>query len=213
MKKYIYIVSMILAMSFISCEKEEIGGTATQKVAGEWYVSFDAIDNNGEVITSEEFVELGELDNAKGIIRTFNTSANVPNKMQISDMATFGSGVSGISNIWPFFCFNVEIDIDQTSGNFNTANNDFVTNIEDNYQWEEGDPDYPQHSQIKIVNGKISYDGATQNNGSVDDAIEFDIFFKDDYASVTGYWDYYYGVTIEHYHVKGIRYSGLVENN
>ena len=35
MKKLIYLCMAILCMTFASCEKDEVGGTATQALAGE----------------------------------------------------------------------------------------------------------------------------------------------------------------------------------
>ncbi|MBO7142189.1 MAG: hypothetical protein J6V76_03685 [Bacteroidales bacterium] len=216
MKKYLYFTLMALCSVFFSCEKEEVGGTATQNVAGEWYVSFTAIDVNGESYTADVLVEKQYFSAEKGIIRTFNTAQNVPNKMQISDMATFGGGAKGSGTISNYLCFNVAIDINQETGEFSTAGGEFVRNYEENYGydpkkgWEESE----RFANVKIVNGKITKDGATQNNGTVDDAIEFDIYFDNNYDVLVGQFEYMFGgAIIDHYHVSGIRYSGLVEND
>ena len=48
MKKLIYFACMLVGLFMMtSCEKDEIGGTATQSLAGEWYVVADAVDANG----------------------------------------------------------------------------------------------------------------------------------------------------------------------
>ena len=44
MKKIVYLFVAVLL--FASCKKDEIGGTATESMAGEWYVYVDAVDEN-----------------------------------------------------------------------------------------------------------------------------------------------------------------------
>jgi len=215
MKKTIYLALMLLALGFISCEKEEVGGTATQDVAGEWYVTIDMIDSGGDTNSAADMVEAGWYDVEKGIIRTFNTAANVADKMYISDMSTFGGGVKGYSNISPYLCFNVPVNIDQATGTFSTANNDFVTNLEENYGYdpEDGWAEEERYAKVKIINGKITKNGGKQNNGSPDDTIEFDLYIDNNYDVLAGLFESNFGVKIDHYHVKGIRYSGLAEND
>lgn len=83
MKKIIYLFAMVLL--FASCEKEEIGGTATESMAGEWYVHVDAVDENGDVVFEDaEIFGLGNF-----LILTYNTSDNVDNIMFIDDLTNF----------------------------------------------------------------------------------------------------------------------------
>src|SRR5690606_34339586 len=78
----IFIISQFL---FISCEKEEIGGTATQKMAGEWYVKVVAIDDNGDVVyEDEDLFGLGYFH-----LDTYNSAANIPTEMWINDNGNF----------------------------------------------------------------------------------------------------------------------------
>ena len=58
-------------MAFTACEKEEIGGTAAESLAGEWYVQANMLDDDGSVI--EDPYGLGRFH-----ILTYNTSAAVP---------------------------------------------------------------------------------------------------------------------------------------
>ena len=205
----------ILTLGLLSCEKDEPGGTATESVAGEWYVSFSMIDSDGDTTNAADLVGVGWFDAEKGIIRTFNTAANVPDKMFISDMTVFGDGIKGSSSISPYLCFQIPVDVNQETGTFSTANNDFVTNLEENlgYDPEDGWTEEEHYAKVKIVNGKITKDGGKQNNGSPDDSIEFDIYFDNNYDVLAGEFESYFGVKIDHYHVKGIRYSGLTEND
>lgn len=215
MKKYLYFTLIALSSVFFSCEKEEVGGTATQDVAGEWYVTFSLIDTDGDTTYAADLVDAKIFNAERGIIRTFNTAQNVPNKMQISDMAAFGGGAKGSGTISQFLCFNVEIDINQETGEFSTAGGDFFRNYEENYGYDpkKGWTPEQRYAQVKIVNGKITKDGGKQNNGSVDDTIEFDIYFDNNYDVLFGHFETKYGIVIDHYHVSGIRYSGLVEND
>ena len=38
MKKILTIALALVSLAFISCQKDPIGGTATQEVSGQWYV-------------------------------------------------------------------------------------------------------------------------------------------------------------------------------
>lgn len=213
--KIFYLLMAILTAGLLSCEKDEPGGTATEQVAGEWYVSFSLIDSNGDTATAADLVKVGWFDAAKGIIRTFNTAANVPDKMYISDMTVFGGGKKGNSSISVYLCFQVPVDVNQATGEFSTAGQDFVTNLEENYGYdpEDGWEESERFAKVKIINGKITKKGGKQNNGTPDDIIEFDLYLDNNYDVLAGLFEANFGVKIDHYHVTGIRYSGLAENN
>ena len=212
MKKLLYIASLLLVLGFASCEKEEIGGTATQKVAGEWYVTVDAVLTDGDTVACADFFEVGEFYAPVALIHTFNTASNIANKMYVSD--SYG----GYSNFSDLHCYQVEVDLDQAAGTFQTKGGDFVQNMFENYNWKS--EKYNQYSQIKIINGKITLNGGVQNNGSAADAISYELYIKGNYYDVfperegTSYWDYNFGIPdVDHFYVSGIRYSGLVEND
>lgn len=198
---------MILSLGLLSCEKDEPGGTATENVAGEWYVSVDAVLSDGTTVSAADMVKKTFWTNEKGIIRTYNTAANVPDKMYISDMTVYGGGQKGSSSISKYLCFRVPVTVNQSTGEFSTENGEQVQNMEINYNYdpEKGWEESEKYSFIKILNGKITKDGGKQNNGTVDDIIEFDLYIDNGYNTLVKNFD--------HYHVHGIRYSGLVENN
>ena len=55
MRKYIFIIALALLAipALTSCDtetKEEPGGTAIEKMCGYWDVSYDAVDENGEIV-------------------------------------------------------------------------------------------------------------------------------------------------------------------
>lgn len=68
---------------FTSCEKDEIGGTATEALAGEWQLTVDAVDDAGNVVINDPF----GLGVTLGI--TYNTNENVADKMYVSDLGNF----------------------------------------------------------------------------------------------------------------------------
>ena len=82
MKKVLYLATMLLCMAFTSCQKEEIGGTATQNLAGEWYVKANVVNADGSVI--EDPYGLGRF-----LIMTYSTSANNPNEIWVDDSKNF----------------------------------------------------------------------------------------------------------------------------
>ena len=82
MKKVLYLATMLLCMAFTSCQKEEIGGTATESLAGQWYVEANVVNADGSVI--EDPYGLGRFQ-----ILTYNTSANNPSEIWIDDSKNF----------------------------------------------------------------------------------------------------------------------------
>lgn len=74
MKKYIILLlSLATIFAFTNCADDvEPGGTATQAMAGDWYVVL--ADKDGDVIDSDPF-----------LITTYNTAANVPTEMFFDD--------------------------------------------------------------------------------------------------------------------------------
>ena len=151
-----------------SCEKEDIGDTATVATAGQWYVQCDAVDENGNVVEGlEDPFGLGRF-----MVLTSNTSANNPNEMIVTDLGNF----------WDF---KVKVNNDVNSLTFSTnttADNNLVVDYED--------------VNVTITGGKIIPGGGVQNNGSKADYIEFFVSFSDDsYPARYGYAKYkIYGV-------------------
>lgn len=82
MKKVLYLATLLLcAVLTTSCEKEEVGGTATESLAGEWYVTANIVED-GQVI--EDPYGIGRFH-----LLTYNTSANNPNEIWVDDMENF----------------------------------------------------------------------------------------------------------------------------
>ena len=163
MKKLVYFAALLLTTVFASCEKEEIGGTATQATAGQWYVTVDPADGNGDLVPGlEDLFGLGRTT-----MLTFNTADNNPNEMIVSD----------IENFWDF---KVKVVTDQQALTFQTnttENNNLVAGYEE--------------INVTITGGKIMPKAGRQNNGSPADSIVFYVSFSDDpYPAVYGYSSY-----------------------
>lgn len=83
MKKILYLAVVAFCVMFTSCEKDEIGGTATEALAGQWYVTFDGVDANGEVTFADPF-EVG-----RKLLLTYNTSSNDGKEIFVDDLKKF----------------------------------------------------------------------------------------------------------------------------
>ncbi len=167
---------MLLTMTLTtSCEKEEVGNTATVATAGQWYVTVDAVDESGNVVYEDaDLFGLGRV-----LLLTANTAANSATEMIVDDL----------QNFWGY---RVKVTVDP-------VNMTFATNTTENNNLNGED------INVTITGGKIVKDGGVQNNGSKADYIEFYVNFSDDqYPAAYGY---------AKYHVYGIRYSGLAEND
>jgi len=163
MKKILYFATLLFGLTLTSCEKDDIGGTATEATAGQWYVTVDAADENGNLVAGfEDLFGLGRV-----IMLTYNTSANNPNEMIVSDNSTF----------WDF---KVKVNCDQQGLTFQTTtteNNNLVAGYED--------------INVQVTGGKILPQAGRQNNGSPADSIVFYVSFSDDdYPAAYGYKNY-----------------------
>jgi len=113
MKKIVFITVITGMLVFTSCKKDEIGGTATEKIAGEWIVKVDLLKADGSLFyTGEDFFGLGEFK-----ILTYNTAKNVSTEMWLDD----------VENFWKF---KVVVNLNYDNATFST--NNFV----DNYYYE-----------------------------------------------------------------------------
>ncbi len=102
---YLYAIVLLSSMFFItSCEKDPIGGTAAQKMAGEWYVTGDAIDANGNIVfKDEDLFGVGHFH-----LDTYNTSTNSSTELWVNDNGHF----------WDF---KTKINMDVNSMSFSGA--------------------------------------------------------------------------------------------
>lgn len=82
MKRLIYLAVFMMALFVSSCTKDEIGGTATQSLAGEWYVQANVVKADGTVM--QDPYGLGRFK-----INTYNTAANSADTLWINDNNNF----------------------------------------------------------------------------------------------------------------------------
>jgi len=75
----------VFIILFTACEKDEIGGTATEKMAGEWFVVADAVDSEGNVVYEDaDLFGIGYFH-----LDTYNISSNSLTEMWINDNGNF----------------------------------------------------------------------------------------------------------------------------
>ncbi|MFI3279382.1 MAG: lipid-binding protein [Rikenellaceae bacterium] len=102
MKKiFSFLLLSVVALCTLSCEKDEVGGTATENMAGEWYVSVDMIGPDGT--NYGDYYGVGEF-----IIQTYNTNANIPTEMYVDDC-------------YNFWAFKTIVDIDYDAMTFSST--------------------------------------------------------------------------------------------
>lgn len=154
MKKVIYFAALLLTTVFASCEKEEIGGTATESMAGQWYCIVDAVDDNGNpIIAGEDYFGEG-----KTIWITYNTSGNASSEMWVDNLGigNFSAAYSSYfpqyiaildgdtaaakneyHNSFPSYTIKTKVSIDQVSIDQDTLKFRSIEseNFGEGYQW------------------------------------------------------------------------------
>lgn len=164
MRKYIFIIALALLAipAFTSCDtetNEEPGGTAIEKMCGYWDVVYDYVDENGDLLyTDDEVYGAGTCD-----LYTFNLADNGTNYMWIGD-------ADAVARFWAY----------KMIVNINYENRTFWCD-EKNY-------DAAGSGTAIITDGKIIENGGLNEHGMPTDSISFYIKFSDDeYADV--YYD------------------------
>lgn len=111
--KKILSVFILLALIISSCQKEEeVGGTAVQAMAGEWFVQYS--EDNGETYEDNYFSVL-----------TYNTANNSSTEMWIDDHGDFGP-------------FKGKVRVDLSSLTFNTSEPSINEYEDSTFQIEDG---------------------------------------------------------------------------
>lgn len=188
MKKIAYFAAALLFCSSVtSCEKEEIGGTATESMAGQWYVDIDAVDDSGNPIDGGE--HYFGFDEERFTILTYNTSSNSVSQMWIDDIGMCDLATYYDYAAYPNYSFKCLMDIDMNALTFKSSN---AENLSGSYS-------------ITIEDGKILKGAGKQKNGTPADSIVFYLKYTND--------PWYPDDGYAKYKVSGIRYSGLVEND
>mgnify|MGYP002620693673 CR=1 FL=1 len=151
MKKVLYFAALLLGTTaFVACEKEEIGGTATQSMAGQWYCTVDAVDDNGTPIHVPQYDEDGNitgyndgenyfgLDNPRTLILTYNTAGNSASEMWVDNLG-IGNFAADYNSYWnrygfsyPTYTIKAKVSINQDALTFRSTE---AENFGEGYQW------------------------------------------------------------------------------
>lgn len=190
MKKVFYFAALLFGLTFTACSKEDIEDTATVNTAGQWYVTVDAVDEDGNPIEGgEDYWELG----APKIILTYNVADNSANQMWVN--------LNGIGNFaddyeydgYPNYDIRAKVNCDQNTLTFSCTESENIA------ETVLVDP------MPVTIEGKILKGAGHQKNGSVADSIIFYVTYKDD--------PWYPDDGYAKYKISGIRYSGLDKND
>lgn len=149
MKRILYIAMMTVLAA--SCSKDEIGGTSTESLAGEWTVTATAVDDEGNTVLTDSQVEQ-TLGYARFKLNTYNTAANDGKQIWVDDMGNFKT-------------FKVRTDCDPAAQTFSTAG--AVENI-------------LGEASVTITDGRVIYGVARNPHGTAADSIVFYATFSGD---------------------------------
>jgi hypothetical protein len=166
MKKVLYFAALLLCAGLTSCEKDEIGGTANEAMAGDWYVTVDAADESGNIyVDSDGDAWTDPFSMGRVHMITSNTAANTATELMVDDLGGF-------------WTFRVKTTADPNAMTFATS-----TSENNNLNGDD--------INVTISGGKIMPKAGRQNNGSVADSIVFYVSFSDDvYPAAYGYAKY-----------------------
>lgn len=233
MKKALYFAALLLLPAFVACEKEDIENTATVSMAGDWYCTVDAVDDNGNPITQMLDGRPNDGEDYFGVglthIMTYNTADNTTAEMWIDNQG-IGNYAADYADNWesygfmPTYAIKAKVNINLTALTFSSTD---APNFGEGYDWVEKVPGYDDQGKVRLdedgdtilvdhifhseagmpvtIEGKILPMAGTQPNGSKADSIVFFVTYKDD--------PWYPDDGYTKYKVSGIRYSGLVEND
>lgn len=85
MKKVYLAILALAAFTFASCEKNPIGGTATEKMAGQWQVCLQHCNENDSVLYDGEDL----FGVSPFLLLTFNAADNSADSLWVSDLGNF----------------------------------------------------------------------------------------------------------------------------
>lgn len=145
----LFVLALVVAAT--GCDKAEPGGTATQALAGDWWVRYDVIDPSLKP-GDAGYIVVPDLLGGYTLLTTYNTASNASNMMFVDDGGNF----------WDF----------KGKINCNVNNLTFGSNDEvDNYKYE---------SKFKATNGQVIPRGAHSVSGVVCDSVAFYVSFSDE---------------------------------
>ena len=127
MKKIFFAICALATLTFASCEKEPIGGTAVEAMSGQWYVQISGVDENGVFLYGDaDLYELGSF-----ILLTYNTATNGGDSLWISSPVNFKDYG------YDFLNYKVKVECNQSERVFERKRDDvaiFGGNYERNFK-------------------------------------------------------------------------------
>ncbi len=131
MKKNIFYFAALLFLA-TACQKEDIENTATVSMAGQWYCTVDAVDQNDVPIHVPVYDDNGNIERyndgedyfglgGRTLILAYNTAGNTSNEMWIDNMGIGNFSADYQSNLWDF--------IDMLDGDIAAAKSAFRSNF------------------------------------------------------------------------------------
>jgi len=171
MKKLIIFIALAFVAFAVSCQKDPIEKTETVDLSGQWYLIYNCVDANGDIIPGFE-----DFNGGYSLGLTFNTASNTTDSIFVSD----------IDNL---LGFQVKIACDVANLTFGSANEE--TNImSGGYGISNG---YITDKAI-IKNGKIIPGAATTPSGMPADSIYFEVVLGGDALAAAYGYDHYQAV-------------------
>lgn len=164
MKKKLFKIFFILSIFglFISCDRvgdgdvsDDQGGTSTQEMAGDWYVTFTV---NGQDVNGLGYT----------LLSTYNTAANNGNEMWIDDHK---------NTYW----YKFKTPINYSSKTFAGANLSSSV-VDDDISTPNVIETYDVG--VNVMDGKILKGAATTSGGNKSDSIVFKVEFADDPGTI-----------------------------
>jgi hypothetical protein len=181
--KFLILIAFLFSTAiFTGCEKDdpEIELTATMPVSGLWYVTYKVADKVTGALTD---VRGGHVK-----LNTFNTAANTPNEIWVTDE---DPDFADNGPLYTFWNYKVRANLDLASKTF-SANSKSIA-LED---VTEG---APYDINVIITEGKVIDKGGRSKTGVEVDSIYFKVQFEDDPDTLT-------------YIVSGHRRTGFLED-
>lgn len=157
MKRYVYLTFigvLVLSFGLTSCEKldslddyksVDIGGTATSKISGEYFVTLDWWDSANSVWSVDDF-GIGYVK-----IMTYNTASNRADSVWLNDLGLLKANVN--AGLWATMA---RVSCDASTGVFTACTADNIKSAGET---------------ITVSGGKVIADGATTAAGNVSDSI------------------------------------------
>ena len=180
MKKVLFIIAAAIIASAISCQKDPIGKTETAALAGQWYVMYNGVDANGNIVPGFE-----DFNEGYSLALTFSVASNAKDSIWVSDTEES-----------KFLGYQVKVPCNLDALTFGSD-----TEEPNRHPDSKGIGKGYITDKAVVSKGKILLGAAKTPSGMPADSIYFEVKLSDDALAAS------YGY--DHYQVVGYRYTGL----